>query len=300
MINIIKNVLMVENRVGDIKKDLLKDFSDLLIPQSYKTGKKYPEWFEFMLENDPSGSQKYLSWIIKILRKNHGSNKLHPFTVSEKLVIDIVDSVILFHNNLDKISKERVESVIKKNKKEFSVIGGGSLKYLYTYPLKDLESILNSPKDINSYNDHILLFTLINSIGKLPTKKDAKKEIDKIYEDEYWLVIKPKTHRASCLYGATTKWCTSAKEDPSTFDVYQSKTSMVFYVIGKNLTDKHDLNKIAINITDKFLRFFDSIDTEYNLIEILRYVDMFLGPNYSNSLEKIINVCREEFSSYRN
>jgi hypothetical protein len=295
VINLIKKILLSENRVADVKKDLLKDFSDSLIPLSYKTGKKEPNWFEWIIDSDPSGSQKYLPWIIKVLRKYSGG-KLHPFKMSDLLVEKVVNSVILFHKNVDRMSVEKIKSVIDVRKTKFSVKGGGSLTYLDEYPIKMLDDILKAPKDINSYDNHELLETIVNSVSNIPTKKSIKGEAIKLYEDSYWTVILPKTHRASCLYGANTRWCTSAKDDPNTFNVYQSDTSIVFYVIRNGVNEYHDMNKIAINITNKYLRFFDSIDTEYNLLEITNYVDMFFGRKYSNSFDGIIKFCRNYFN----
>jgi hypothetical protein len=78
-------------------------------------------------------------------------------------------------------------------------------------------------------------------------EKELQKDVDKIYEDSRWRVVVPKSHKASCYYGAGTKWCTTSKDNPNYFKTYTNK-AVLFYLIDKtNTQDNSDIYKIAIN-----------------------------------------------------
>ena len=49
----------------------------------------------------------------------------------------------------------------------------------------------------------------------------AKQGAEKVYEDDQWLVIIPRTMEAAQIYGEHTKWCTAAEDpDDNMFDYY--------------------------------------------------------------------------------
>lgn len=69
---------------------------------------------------------------------------------------------------------------------------------------------------------------------------EAQKEnmIEKIHEDEDWLLVMPLSYEASLKYGAHTKWCTASKD---TKDHYQSYThkGILIYCINKKDDTKY-------------------------------------------------------------
>lgn len=67
------------------------------------------------------------------------------------------------------------------------------------------------------------------------TEKQVKSQRDVIYDGDRWTVIVPKSHLASCKYGAGTKWCTTTKNDDSYFKKYTSQ-AVLFYILDKNDT----------------------------------------------------------------
>lgn len=81
----------------------------------------------------------------------------------------------------------------------------------------------------------------------------SKKEIDKIFENDIMLIIKPKSHTASCYYGSGTKWCTTMAGNPSYFNQYTSNGTL-YYLILKNVDRDNKFYKMAIN-TKKFENF---------------------------------------------
>ena len=87
--------------------------------------------------------------------------------------------------------------------------------------------ISKSPKDINSYNDLASLERVMDEVDSVQTRKEKEKEakggVDKLYEDERWLLVRPNTYESSCYYGSSTKWCTASKESPNHFQDYSKK-----------------------------------------------------------------------------
>ena len=76
-------------------------------------------------------------------------------------------------------------------------------------------------------------------------EKSAKKEADKIFENDSLLIIKPKSFQSSCYYGAGTTWCTTMKNTPSYFNDYSSKGTL-YYVILKKVDRDNKFYKMAI------------------------------------------------------
>ena len=108
--------------------------------------------------------------------------------------------------------------------------------------------ISTSPKNIDSYDDLSQLERVMDEMDAIQTKKEKEKEaksgVDKLYEDDRWLLVKPNTHEGSCYYGSSTKWCTASKDYPRHFKDY-SKAGLLFYIIDKT-KDVGDFFKIAL------------------------------------------------------
>ena len=95
-------------------------------------------------------------------------------------------------------------------------------------------------------------------------EKSAKKEIDKIFENDTLLVIKPKSFTASCYYGSGTRWCTTMKGNPSYFNQYSSNGNL-YYLILKNVDRSNKFYKMAIQVPknkrfDEASIWYDSTD----------------------------------------
>ena len=290
---IISEQILLEGRIDDAKSFVIQDFQDALIPQSYKDGRKMPEWFQDLVNSDPSGNQKYLMWALKEIKKTTG--KFHPFSIASMLIDNLITGITNFHNLQNRLTQENISKVISwkavANPPEFSISYGVPSPYFkFRYPVKDLESIMQNPKDINSYHDHYLLFEITNAIKQLPTKGDIKKESVKFLDNEYWLGIIPTTHRSSCAYGAGTRWCTTAKEDTQ-FNRYQSNVSSLFYFLPKTkplkdisdyfldyLDEEFDMSKIALHMNvDGDMIFYSADDAEIDSYNVSNMVKEIYG-----------------------
>jgi hypothetical protein len=105
-------------------------------------------------------------------------------------------------------------------------------------------------KDINRHN----LTTLDREIDDVKEKllqkekkKQAKKQSTKLYEDDRWLAISPKSWEASCYYGVGTKWCITMKNNPSYWGRYSKRATFIF-IIDKTKTQEDPLYKVAYRI----------------------------------------------------
>ena len=75
-------------------------------------------------------------------------------------------------------------------------------------------------KDINQYNRFTELDTALKPFIEKEKEKELEKRVDKVYEDNKFLVIKPKTEEASCKYGAGTKMVCNTKRVRTLWTIY--------------------------------------------------------------------------------
>jgi len=112
------------------------------------------------------------------------------------------------------------------------------------YPKKDLRDYVGL-----TFDDDFLNFTdkLMGEQSRKKEEKSAKKEADKIYEDNKVLIVSPKTHDTSCFYGSGTRWCVTMKNTPSHFTQYTTGKKL-YFVILKGMSQDNPFYKIAINL----------------------------------------------------
>ena len=78
-------------------------------------------------------------------------------------------------------------------------------------------------KDLNQYQNLEQLFDTLQELGQTARRTvEISDEVEKVYEDNRFVVVVPKTHKSSCYYGAGTKWCTASKDTDSHFSSYKS------------------------------------------------------------------------------
>lgn len=193
-----------------------------------------PSFIDKALDIDPTG-QKYVEYIgkqlLKILPK-YVSNSRFLSNSNEETILDMFELVIpWFHENSERITQNDIEAL--KSKYDSSNVA-----------INNIDNITKSFKDINQYVDIGVLKDLMMIVNERKTEKEKsaqlKSQVTKIYEDGDVLVVSPKTHEASCYYGANTKWCTTAKSDPRQFQNYNRRGNL-YYFINKGTNDKNAL-----------------------------------------------------------
>jgi hypothetical protein len=215
--------ILLEGRIEDAKNFFINQIGDSW-PYTeegnpyhhFLQGVNLEDRFNLFVENDPSSNNKYLKWMIDTYLGEHGIAPIDIYSVVQK-----------FDTNLNRLTP--------------NFIDGLSI---------DLSSrIKKSPKDINSYAYLGELERVVDELEQIATRKEkekkAKKEIDRIYEDDNWLIIKPKSYESSCYYGAGTKWCTASKQTPAHFENYSEK-GVLYYIIKKEKTFSGEDYKVAL------------------------------------------------------
>ena len=102
-------------------------------------------------------------------------------------------------------------------------------------------------KDLNQYKNLDQLFDTLQKLGQTVRRTvEISDEVDRIYEDNRFVVVVPKTHKSSCYYGAGTKWCTASKDTDSHFSNYKTNGEL-YYIIDKTLPTSSPYYKVALN-----------------------------------------------------
>ena len=131
-----------------------------------------------------------------------------------------------------------------------------------------LDSVMKSPKDINSYTLGTLGY-LMDALSMIASKREkereAKKEAEKIFEDGDVIGVKALTHNASCYYGSGTRWCTAGQQ-PDYFNKYTRDGKLIYFIDKSNRRQK-----VALFIKDRSPSVYDAADREHG-IEFLYHV----------------------------
>ena len=258
--------LLLENRIEDVKK-------------------KYPnitgEVIEQMALFDPSGNNKYLDFIMYYYDRLIDGNLIIKF-------------VKLFHKNVNKLNKELLDGVIEKHKMGWLLTDDSPVGRIF-------QSVYKSPKDINSYKEwSIFERVMLFADQSLPKSEVKKLEANILYNSDDILIMIPKSHKASCYYGAGTKWCTTNRDSDNYYNRYTSEGTLIYY-INKKENQSNDWYKAAFFIKDSGeCQVFDAPDTQktvtdaYNNLqdkwEIIR--DTIVEYLYKNNLKGIENFYR--------
>lgn len=152
-----------------------------------------------------------------------------------------------------------------------------------------------SLKDINQYNTIEELYTALKVYeDKIRRNVKQVEGADIIYEDKKYVIVSPKTHKASCYYGAGTKWCTATTSSNTQFDNYMSE-SRLFYILDKTKPTSDIFYKVALlQKFDGERSFYDAPDNKFRLgwifdtptfDKLMLAVDNYMEDNYSDKIK---------------
>ena len=150
-------------------------------------------------------------------------------------------------------------------------------------------------KDINQYES---LKDIVDAIEKHENKvrRDVKQieGADVVYEDDRFTVIIPKTHEASCYYGAGSKWCTAAKSSDAHFMSY-NRDGKLFYFLDKKAKSGSRFYKVAmLQKYDGKQIFYDAPDNSFKVGWILgtpefdkinNVIQRYMSTKYADDIE---------------
>jgi len=150
-------------------------------------------------------------------------------------------------------------------------------------------------KDINQYKTFAELNTAIQKYeNRIRRSVETIEGADLVYEDDTFTVIAPLTTKASCYYGAGTKWCTSSSADNTHFNNYM-KDGKLFYILDKTKPTSDRFYKVAL--LKKFEgdeSYFDAPDEKFTngwimgtnkLARIKEQIDSYIKEKYAKELE---------------
>lgn len=204
----------------DKKERIIDKFRSQLEP----IGDEAIQYAEKIIDQDPSVTNKYSEWAIKKFITIGGKFSLQHATD------EINKAVKNYHSIVDRLSKEKVEKIV-----------GGDESGTAFNSEDSKNKVLKNPKDINSFDTLYELqkfLTLYDRFQFLSDQEEkSKKESEKLYEDDRFLIIRPLSHTSSCYYGANTKWCTTTRDNDDYFNKYTSKGKL-YYIIDKKSSDK--------------------------------------------------------------
>jgi hypothetical protein len=127
-------------------------------------------------------------------------------------------------------------------------------------------------KDINQYKTVGDLLTVLSSLKQ--SKGEEKREIKRegarvLYEDENVMVLRPLNHKASCTYGAGTKWCITSKSTDSYWKSYTKETSSF---AG---TDWYESEWVEERIEPNFIQRLRGQESKVVKKEVKNFVEQF-------------------------
>ena len=216
---ILENVenLLLEGRVENIKK-------------------KYPqptwEYIDKLVEADPSKTNKFLEWstkmllpqtikYIKDLANRGGYYGPRPEEVPDTAEDpNWVNGSYNLRRSLGSISDSTV-SDLKDNLEHF-------FKNPSKYEIKDI----NQFKTMKEFEDAVE-----KAKQKLSRKEQKETGVDKVFEDDRFILMMPKTHKASCRYGARTRWCVTMRGYSGYFENYFSQ-GPIFFLVDKSQPER--------------------------------------------------------------
>ena len=182
--------------------------------------KKYPQYANqienyFTGENDPSGNNKYLSKMVKLL--NIGLQNWEKRLAVVDQVPDETQKGAATNNEAERI-KIAVRDFHKLNKYMPAAQGGRDLNSYKT--IGDINQALDNAQSVAQRKE-------LEKVHKEKVRGDA----DRIYQDKTTLVVRPNSEEASCYYGQGTQWCIAATNSRNYWDDYANDQGAVFFFI---------------------------------------------------------------------
>lgn len=208
---------------------------------------------EELLNIDPTKNGQYLNWIYSVFIKNdhylptHPDKLRHPSESLDKIKEDaerVKSYIKLFHEN---------KHIIKRQDKSNNIDD-------YDSP-QELLKVINQFRSTTEDGELIITKDYVNS-------NFDNDEAEVFFETDKWIVVTPKTEKASCILGVDSEWCTSYGKD-SPREEKRNRSSMfssyakdpLFIVQNKN--DVSELYQFSFESSE----FMDKDDGSVNIAE---------------------------------
>ena len=160
---------------------------------------------------------------------------------------------------------------------------------LFTYDKNKMQ--LPPLKDCKSLSELIgWVKDLSDDFKAVRNQSKAKADLEKVYEDDEWVVYVPHSHAAARRGGEGTHWCT-ASEDPEYYDYYSSRGPLYinirksdgakfqFHFESSQFMDADDepvsLKELALS--DGLINFYSKISPLFKLLLKYDFIDEFVN-----------------------
>lgn len=186
---------------------------------------------------DTTKTKKYTQFLVKMfIKKTNGyENDVRPLRESDPL-----DRVIPYTSWENALIRDYITDWIFSN--------GMMSRFVEFTEL--MEKGLIKENDISKYDSWEMLEINLFEAKNMEMFKKSKKEIQRIFEDEKFLILKPLTYASSCSYGYQTKWCTSMINDASYF--YNHSKGILIYLIDKKENKRFAFYKHLPDLLDSY------------------------------------------------
>ena len=110
------------------------------------------------------------------------------------------------------------------------------------------QSNLSIYKTLNDWADFTYQIAVDNNVWNRSKGEwskavnSAKNDIEKVYEDENWFVIIPKSIDASCYWGNGTEWCTATRNEENNQFKHYSDQGPLYININKQTKEKYQFH----------------------------------------------------------
>jgi len=250
---------------------------------------------EELKKQNPSFSVNYIDII----------NSLLPKSIYTEMAVNLIKNKDTKHNNAER--KDLINELVNEYKVDENMFKDMSYMEVHNtfrtivdyFGYENFRALtkfieLNERKliennDLTSYKNFKELELQISLSGLKVIDKELEKQILRLYETDEWLVMKPLSYLSSLKYGASTKWCTAADNNPDYFYKYV-KRGILIYVINKKTGDKvaafkttdegdYDRETSFWNITDQRIDSMES-GLPYEVMDVIK--DEFTNKQISN------------------
>ena len=222
-------------------------------------------------------NNRYTEMVVNILKNEFKRvcNQKHK----EDVIYELVNEYNIDESKLDNLPFHEVHSVLRFLNDH---IGVSNFKSLSKF-IELNERKLISNNDLTTYKNFDEL-DLQNSLSELKLMdKELELQVQKLYETDEWLVVKPLSYLSSLKYGAGTKWCTASSDNPDYYLKYVRRGILIYSI------NKKTGNKVAA---------YKNIDTDYDReVSFWDIKDFRIDSIESGLPNEIMDVIRFDFSN---
>lgn len=251
-----------------VMKDVLSDNKDAGIKRLQQIGKEIE--IDLRNNNRQSLTESIIDESLSTAKERYLGKEIDEETFKQLIELDPTAKRNKF-KYIDFICKSFVEGAtmdeIRNKVTEFDDLSNRNL-------------VDKEKKDITKYKTFKEFSEYVDSMNNVKSKTNIEKEIKKgadiIIDNADMFIVAPRTHEASCIYGAGTKWCTTMTTNTHWQRYYYSDNVTFYYItirseaIKKKLRNKN-LEKVAIVVFADGRRM-DAYDAADDQIDAKKYL----------------------------